>query len=243
MKHIVYLLVCSLLFFTSCKEEEVNPSVKPPTVVKTPLYIGKYLYTKDAEKIIAKIPFQKSAHISVLTGCECSDEVGEHSTTKSSSQDDNQKEMIVAGDMLEYIKSLDKNLLQHLYVYYMYTNECDTCESGGSGDLVIVGLFLNIQDDVPLEKVTRYTVGKSTSIVSVGNNTPNKQVTPNRVVIPPVAKKQQPVQQPPKTVTKTQEPVKQATKVEPVKKDQNNVAKGKSTAKNVQKPSPPKKKR
>ncbi len=196
MKRIVYLLLCSLLFLTSCKEEEVNSSVKPPTVLNTPLYIGKYLYTKDAEKIIAKIPFQKPVHISVLTGCVCSEVVGEQTTTKSSSQDDNQKEMIIAGDMLEYIKSLDKNLLQHLYVYYMYTNECSNCESGGTGDLVIVGLFLNIQDDVPLEKVTRYTVGKSTSIVSVGNNTPNKQVPQNRVVVLPVVKKEQAVKQP-----------------------------------------------
>lgn len=196
MKHIVYLLLCSLLFLVSCKEEEANASVDPPTVLKTPLYIGKYLYTKGAEKDIAQIPFQKPAKISILTGCECSDEVGEYTTTKSSSQDSKQKQMIIAGDMLEYIKSVDKSLLEHLYVYYMYTNECNNCESGGSGDLIIVGLFLNIQDDVPLEKVTRYTVGKSTSIVSVGNNTPNKQVPQNRVVVPPVVKKEQAVKQP-----------------------------------------------
>lgn len=175
MKYIISIFVV-ILFLTACEEKEADaPKINyRPYVSDVPLYIGRFVYTDSTKQVIDALPYHKASVIYVEVGCECSDEVGEHITSQSSSKDTVQ--MYIAGDQLEFLKSIDKNFLQHLYFSYLYTDlgSTDQNHPRAKGGAIVQSSFYDLEDKVPLEKLTVYTMGKSNSIITVGKNAPAK---------------------------------------------------------------------
>lgn len=127
---------------------------KPKQASNINRYIGKLIFRPEWESDFKKLDLSEGAVISAWVGCECDEKVGKFKDTPSSidkNNNDGKVDIVISGDLLRKLMAYDKNTLQHVFLKYTLNKD---------GDRTVDEIGFNYLDQIPLEKVTLYTLDK-----------------------------------------------------------------------------------